>query len=114
MTFVLNICFFFFQAEDGIRDWSVTGIQTCALPIYHLIAFLNHRSAPVKVVVWAHNSHVGDARATSMRARGELNIGQLARERYGDDALLIGFSTNAGHVTAASEWGGPTERKRVR
>jgi erythromycin esterase-like protein len=49
-----------------------------------------------------------------MGARGELNIGQLARERYGDNAMLIGFSTNSGHVTAASDWGGPTERKRVR
>jgi erythromycin esterase-like protein len=97
----------------NVSSWNLRDSHM-ANTLDHLIAFLNHRSAPVKVVVWAHNSHVGDARATSMRARGELNIGQLARERYGDDALLIGFSTNAGYVTAASDWGGPTERKRVR
>ena len=65
-------------------------------------------------VVWAHNSHVGDARATEMSERGELNVGQLARERYGRDALRIGFTTDHGTVTAASDWGGPAERKRVR
>jgi erythromycin esterase-like protein len=65
-------------------------------------------------VVWAHNSHVGDARATEMGKRGELNIGQLARERYGRDAVLVGFTTNHGTVTAASDWGAPAERKFVR
>lgn len=79
-----------------------------------LVAHLDGRSARTKVVVWAHNSHVGDARATSMGARGELNIGQLARQSYGGEVMLIGFSTYAGRVTAASEWGGPTERKHVR
>ena len=79
-----------------------------------LVAHLDGRSARTKVVVWAHNSHVGDARATSMGARGELNVGQLARQSYGSDVMLIGFSTYAGRVTAASEWGGPTERKHVR
>lgn len=68
----------------------------------------------VKVVVWEHNSHLGDARATEMSQRGELNIGQLVRERHNDKAILIGFSTYAGTVTAASDWGGPAERKRVR
>jgi erythromycin esterase-like protein len=67
-----------------------------------------------KIVVWAHNSHLGDARATEMGGRGELNIGQLARERYGADAALVGFTTYSGTVTAASNWGGPAERKRVR
>jgi erythromycin esterase-like protein len=57
---------------------------------------------------------VGDARATEMGRRGELNIGQLARERYGRDAIRIGFTTDRGTVTAASDWGGPAERKRVR
>ncbi len=64
--------------------------------------------------MWEHNSHVGDARATAMGARGELNVGQLVRQRYGADAVLIGFSTFDGRVTAASDWGAPTERKRVR
>lgn len=67
-----------------------------------------------RIVVWAHNSHLGDARATDMSRRGELNLGQLVRERYGDEALLIGLSTYEGTVTAASDWGAPAERKRVR
>jgi erythromycin esterase-like protein len=97
----------------SVSSWNLRD-RHMARTLHALIAHLDERSAPARVVVWAHNSHVGDARATSMGARGELNIGQLARERYGDDALLIGFSTFAGHVTAASDWGGPTERKRVR
>jgi erythromycin esterase-like protein len=67
-----------------------------------------------KVVVWEHNSHVGDARSTEMAQRGELNLGQLTRERHAHDVVLVGFSTYAGTVTAASEWGGQAERKRVR
>ena len=67
-----------------------------------------------KIVVWAHNSHLGDARATEMSDRGELNVGQLVREHLGAHACAIGFSTYSGTVTAASDWGEPTERKRVR
>src|SRR5882724_1656745 len=66
-----------------------------------------------KVVVWAHNSHLGDARATEMGDRGELNVGQLVRERHGRDAVLVGFSTYTGSVTAALNWEAPVERKRV-
>ena len=77
-----------------------------------LFAHLDSGSA--KIVVWAHNSHLGDARATEMSARGELNVGQLVRERFGRRAYAIGFSTYSGTVTAASDWGGPAERKRVR
>jgi erythromycin esterase-like protein len=68
---------------------------------------------PPKIVVWAHNSHLGDARATEMGARGELNLGQLVRQRHGAAALLVGFTTDHGRVMAASEWDGPHERKRV-
>lgn len=67
-----------------------------------------------RVVVWAHNSHLGDARATQMGASGELNLGQLVRQRHGDDAVLVGFTTHAGSVTAASDWDEPAERLRVR
>lgn len=67
-----------------------------------------------KIVVWAHNSHVGDARATEMGHRGEWNIGQLVRETYGEDAVSIGFTTYDGTVTAASNWDAPAERKNVR
>ncbi|MBU3748958.1 MAG: hypothetical protein FGM52_00635 [Mycobacterium sp.] len=69
---------------------------------------------PARVVVWAHNSHVGDARATEVSVEGQLTIGQLAREQYGRDCRLIGFSTYSGTVTAASDWGGVAERKVVR
>lgn len=67
-----------------------------------------------KVIVWAHNSHIGNAAATEMSRRGEINIGQLAHEAYGDRALLVGFSTAQGTVTAASNWDAPTERKKIR
>jgi erythromycin esterase-like protein len=67
-----------------------------------------------KIVVWAHNSHLGDARATEMGERGEWNIGQLLRERHGTGVFSVGFTTHAGTVTAASEWDAPAERKRVR
>jgi erythromycin esterase-like protein len=70
--------------------------------------------APPKVVVWAHNSHLGDARATELGQAGEFNVGQLIRERVADRALLVGFTTYTGTVTAASDWGRPAERKRVR
>jgi erythromycin esterase-like protein/predicted phosphoribosyltransferase len=79
-----------------------------------LVAHLDRRGGRAKVVVWAHNSHLGDARATQMGDEGEFNLGQLAREQYGDDVRLIGFSTYTGAVTAASDWGGPAERMRVR
>ena len=66
-------------------------------------------------MVWAHNSHIGDARHTDMgRTRGELNIGQLCREEYGDKAALIGFGTASGTVAAASDWDAPMETKDIR
>ena len=76
---------------------------------------LEARGPGSKAVVWAHNSHVGDAAATEMGiARDEINIGQLARERFGDAAILVGFGTDRGEVAAASDWGGPMEIKSVR
>jgi erythromycin esterase-like protein len=69
---------------------------------------------PARIVVWEHNSHLGDARATEMGERGELNVGRLVRERHGRDAILVGFSTYTGTVTAASDWDAPAERKHVR
>lgn len=70
-----------------------------------LQAVLSHRGSDTRAVVWAHNSHVGDARATEMHVRGEENIGQLARERFGTEAYLIGFGTDHGTVAAADNWG---------
>ena len=79
-----------------------------------LVGHLSGRDGPAKVVVWAHNSHVGDARATELGSHGELTLGQLVRRRWPDESFLVGFTTDTGTVTAASEWGGPAERKRVR
>ncbi len=79
-----------------------------------LTAHLERQGRPTKVVVWAHNSHLGDARATEMARRGEHNLGQLVRQRWGSGAVLVGFTTYSGTVTAASDWNRPPERKRVR
>lgn len=75
---------------------------------------LSGLTGPVRMLVWAHNSHLGDASATEMGDIGEWNVGQLARDRWGDEAMLVGFSTHRGTVTAASEWDAVAERKRVR
>ncbi|MBD3345399.1 MAG: erythromycin esterase family protein [Chitinivibrionales bacterium] len=66
-----------------------------------------------KMVIWAHNSHIGDSRATEMSSRGQINIGQLMRERYGNRSLSIGFTTHTGTVSAASRWGGLVQRKTI-
>jgi erythromycin esterase-like protein len=79
-----------------------------------LVAHLNSQAQQAKIAVWEHNSHLGDARATYMADYGELNVGQLVREKYGTEAILIGFTTYTGTVTAASDWDEPAERKRVR
>jgi erythromycin esterase-like protein len=79
-----------------------------------LLGHLRSQGETPKAVVWAHNSHLGDARATEMSRRGELNVGQLIRERHGAEACSVGFTTYTGTVTAASNWGGVAERKWVR
>lgn len=84
-----------------------------------LDALIDHlqlrNGSPSKIVVWAHNSHLGDARATQMGDAGELNLGQLSRQRHGNTTFLIGQTTHHGTVTAASNWwDAPAERKRVR
>lgn len=79
-----------------------------------LVSFLDRTRSGARVVVWAHNSHLGDARATEMGEHGELNVGQLVRLEFGAKAVLVGFTTYTGTVTAASEWDGPAQRKHVR
>ncbi len=74
---------------------------------------LGSAGRPARLIVWAHNTHVGDARATEMARRGELNVGQLAREAFSGRTLTIGFTTYTGTVTAAREWGGAGERRTV-
>ncbi len=92
----------------NLRDRHMT--ETLGALTTHLDAQLGR----ARVVVWEHNSHVGDARATELGSSGELNVGQLVRLGWPQDCLLVGFTTHRGEVTAASEWGGPAERKRVR
>jgi len=79
-----------------------------------LMLHLEEQGERPKAIVWAHNSHLGDARATQMSQRGELNVGQLVRTRHEKEAILVGFTTYTGTVTAASDWGEIAERKRVR
>jgi erythromycin esterase-like protein len=78
-----------------------------------LLTHVGHEGRRAKAVIWAHNSHLGDARATEMGERGELNLGQLARQRFGSAAYLVGFTTHTGTVTAARNWDEPAERRRV-
>lgn len=75
---------------------------------------LTRKGKPPKIVVWEHNSHLGDARATAMGNRGEWSVGQLVRQHFAGEAILVGFTTYQGTVTASSDWGGQAERKRVR
>ncbi len=100
-----------YRAE--VSSWNLRD-QHMAGTLDALIEHLDRQYGATKVVVWEHNSHVGDARATAMGARGEFNVGQLARQRYGGEVALIGFTCFDGQVTAASDWGEPAERKRVR
>ena len=109
------------NAEEYYRSMSFEEVSSWNLRDSHmvetldaLVAHISRQGGPAKVVVWAHNSHLGDARATDMGQRGELNVGQLVREKSGRDVVLIGFTTHHGTVTAASDWGGIAERKRVR
>jgi erythromycin esterase-like protein len=108
------------NAEEYYRSMFKGSVATWNLRDTHMAntldALATHvsRSRTAKIVVWAHNSHLGDARATEMGAMGELNLGQLCRERHAGEAVLIGFSTYTGTVTAASDWDEPADRKRVR
>ncbi|KEF40926.1 MAG: protein-L-isoaspartate O-methyltransferase [Cyanobium sp. CACIAM 14] len=79
-----------------------------------LLNLLQHHGPESRAVVWAHNSHVGDAGATEMGIRGEFNIGQLCRQRFGPAAYAIGFGTHTGTVAAATDWDGPMLTKSVR
>ncbi len=110
----------YYRAMFGgrVTSWNLRD-QHMAQTLQALLAHLDRHNdandgAPARIVVWAHNSHVGDARATEVSGDGQLTLGQLVRERYGEDCRLIGFSTYTGTVTAASEWGAAAERKVVR
>ncbi|TFW13827.1 erythromycin esterase family protein [Duganella callida] len=107
----------YYRVMFGSRDesWNIRDMHMADT----LDALRSHlggrKNGPAKLIVWAHNSHLGDARATEMGRGGQLNLGQLMRERHGDDTTyLLGFSTHAGTVTAASDWDGPAQLKQVR
>ena len=100
-----------FQAS--VSSWNLRDshmLETLAALDQHLAG----TGAPPRIAVWAHNAHLGDASATGMGERGEWNLGQLMRQRHGREAVLVGFSTHHGWVTAASHWDEPAQRQRVR
>ncbi len=105
------------NAEQYYRAMYQGGTSTWNLRDSHMFetleSLLRFHGSDARAVVWEHNSHVGDARATEMGARGEHNVGQLARARFGDDAYLVGFGTHAGAVAAAHDWGGPMHVMKV-
>ncbi|MCE5291488.1 MAG: erythromycin esterase family protein [Nocardiaceae bacterium] len=96
-----------------VSSWNLRD-QHMAETLQLLSHHLSRNGERARIVVWAHNSHVGDARATEVHEDGQLTLGQLVREQVGYKCRLIGFSTHSGTVTAASNWGGSAERKRVR
>lgn len=96
--------------RGNVESWNIRD-QHMAETLENLMNYLGKDS---KVIVWAHNSHLGDARATDMSRRGELNLGQLIRQRFPEESMLVGFTTYSGEVTAASNWGETAERKIVR
>jgi erythromycin esterase-like protein/predicted phosphoribosyltransferase len=99
--------------RGGVASWNLRD-RHMAETLDELVAHLERASGPTKVAVWEHNSHLGDNRATELGQAGQLNVGQLVRERHRAATLLVGFTTYTGTVTAASNWGGPAERKNVR
>jgi erythromycin esterase-like protein/predicted phosphoribosyltransferase len=99
--------------RGGVESWNLRD-RHMAETLEQLSGHLERTSGQAKIALWEHNSHLGDNRATELGQSGQLNVGQLVREKYGKAALLLGFTTYAGTVTAASEWGGPAERKNVR
>jgi protein-L-isoaspartate(D-aspartate) O-methyltransferase len=106
------------DAERYYRVMYYGGVESWNLRDRHMFetlqALLAFHGPDAKAVIWAHNSHLGDARATEMGARGELNVGELCREAYGTRAFSIGFGTDRGTVAAASAWDAPVEKMRVR
>jgi erythromycin esterase-like protein len=99
--------------SPGVSSWNLRDSHM-ADTLERLLSHLDRHQEGTKIVVWAHNSHIGDARATDMSYRAEHNIGQLVRTRFGPQCVLVGLTTHDGTVTAASGWYGPAERKRVR
>lgn len=99
--------------QSDVSSWNERDTHM-AETLWALERHLARDGGAAKIVVWAHNSHLGDASFTEMgQARGELNLGQLVRERHPEDSYLVGFTTHHGSVTAASNWDAAAEHKRV-
>lgn len=109
------------NAENYYRNFIEGHVSTWNIRDKHMAETLNvladhlekRFNKPAKVIVWAHNSHIGDARATEMSANGELNFGQIMREQHNTNLYSVGFSTYEGHVTAATNWGEEPEIKSI-
>jgi erythromycin esterase-like protein len=99
--------------QGRISSWNLRD-QHMEETLEALATHLSRPGRPAKIVVWEHNSHIGDARATEIGYKGELNMGQLAREHYPRDTVLIGFTTYQGTVTAAADWDGPAQTRQLR
>ena len=91
------------MVRGGSASWNVRDTHMMET----LERLLEHHGPDSKAIVWEHNTHVGDARATDMARVGMVNVGQLARERWGDEVAIVGFSSYAGSVIAGAEWGAP-------
>ncbi len=109
------------NAEEYYRTMFTANVSSWNLRDSHMVetltALVQHLTVagkPPRIAVWAHNSHLGYASATEMSDRGEWNVGQLVRDRYPKEAVLVGFTTHHGWVTAASNWDEPAQHKRVR
>src|ERR1700726_1685958 len=98
---------------EEVSSWNLRD-RHMAETLDALVEYLGQKVGRAKVAVWEHNSHLGDARATEMGQRGELNVGQLTREKYGGEAVLTGFTTPHGTVTASPDWGTSPGRNPVR
>src|SRR6266404_1332088 len=98
--------------QGRVNTWNLRD-RHMAETLHALAAHLERRFGRAQIVVWAHNSHLGDARATNRSRYGEWNLGQLVRERHAQ-SVLVGFTTYTGTVTAASDWGGVHETHHIR
>lgn len=98
--------------QGRISSWNLRD-QHMTRTLQALATHLGEQGIAPRIAVWAHNSHLGDARATEMGWQGELNVGQLIRQRYGRGAVLVGFTTYTGTVTAARDWDAPAQKKAI-
>ncbi len=98
------------MVRGGPESWNVRDNHM----VETLERLVEHHGADAKAIIWEHNTHIGDARATDMARAGMVNVGQLARQAWGDDeVVLVGFSSHRGSVIAGEEWGAPMQRMHV-